>query len=334
MSSRQSLFRFGRRNASSFGAVALAAALLPAAPAAAQGSRQKAADTLYSAGLEAHREGDLEEARDRYRDAFVLERAGYIAANLGQVEAKLGEWTAAAEHLAFALAKADHTPDARANLQRVFDVVKREVATVRIEAEVGGDEVLVNDRVVGRLPLTTPVFLNPGKYTILLRSDARTTEPKAIEVAKGQSYAVEFSAGGEGTFTRDTAGARGTQRDTVRSAVIWSTLGVGVGLTAVGTYFLARGNRFDNEAEDLRRERGSSDACVNADCEDLWDALDKRDSANKWARISYAGAGAFVLAFGAEQLFWRKRAQAREQAFKLEPFVAGRFAGIAAAGQF
>jgi hypothetical protein len=332
MSSRQSLFRFGRRNSTSFGAVALAAVLLSSAPAVAQGSRQKAADTLYSAGLEAHREGDLEEARDRYRDAFVLERAGYIAANLGQVEAKLGEWTAAAEHLAFALAKADHTPDARANLQRVFDVVKREVATVRIEAEVGGDEVLVNDRVVGRLPLTTPVFLNPGKYTILLRSDARTTEPKAIEVAKGQSYAVEFSAGGEGTFTRDAGASRKTRWE-LPVAITSGALAAGA-LTGGLLYLRSKSTR-DDERADLIDRLGGDTACSGdapaKECERIADLAQQGDRRKATAAAFFVASGAMLgTSIAATVLHFRHK----RQDVAVAPVVDGKFFGIHAMMRF
>jgi hypothetical protein len=176
-------------------AVAPSALAQPAPPAGAESSVD--ADELYRQGIQAFKDGKLPEAYDLLSRAWHEKQSVDIAANLGVVEAKLEKWTAAAEHLSYALQlyPVGGDQDARAVLEQRYREARRKVGAVRVSCDGQGADVSLDGQELGKAPITTEKFVEPGqrKFTAVL--DGFEPGQMTVTVEPGSELTIEIKMG-------------------------------------------------------------------------------------------------------------------------------------------
>jgi hypothetical protein len=149
-------------------------------------------ETLFREGSEALSKKDFETAYDRLSKAWALRQTVDVAANLSVAERRTGRNRDAAEHLAFALAYFPPTgnQDVKRDLEATLTELKKGLAEVTVETEEGASIKLAG-RVVGRAPMLSPVYLDPGTHTV----GAEIGERKGsvtIKVVEGSSEKISI----------------------------------------------------------------------------------------------------------------------------------------------
>jgi hypothetical protein len=171
---------------------AQAAPAADAKPAAAT-SEERAA-LLYEEGNKFYDEGKYKEAEAKYQAAWDMARSFDIAGNLGNVEMMIGQPREAAEHLAYALKifPLGGAPEKRKFLQGRLADAKKQIGTLRISVNMAGAEVFVDEKSIGKSPIETDVFVDPGDRIVVARYGEKTTE-QTVVVAKGSAADVPLT---------------------------------------------------------------------------------------------------------------------------------------------
>jgi hypothetical protein len=207
-------FKFIRRAAGITGILLfLTASDVTAAPPSAIDE----AEELMRRGNQLRRAGDDEGALPIFKRAYELYKSPRTSAQLGLVEWALGRWVDADEHLTDAL-KAVNTDvfirNNRTTIEDSLKVAKRNVGRVEITGDPTGAEVLVNGRVVGRVPLTQPVKVIAGSVDIELRAPGYRAGFRTIAVAglQYQPVVIRLEKEGEARSAGPSGGPGPVQR--------------------------------------------------------------------------------------------------------------------------
>jgi hypothetical protein len=111
--------------------------------------------------------GSYARALAAFEEAYRIFPSPKIFFNIGLAQSHLGHAAKAVRAFDTFLAETMDAPAelvARAKTER--DVAQSKVATVDISGGVTGAEILVDDHPAGKVPLTTPLYLDPGTHRI------------------------------------------------------------------------------------------------------------------------------------------------------------------------
>lgn len=165
----------------------------PTAPATTQETTRS--DTLFEEGRAALKQQKWDVAEAKFKAAFALNPSYDVATNLGQTQYRLGKYREAAEHLAFALrswplsAKLDQRETASKRLAELQKMLARVTVTV----SVAGAAVLVDEKEVGRAPLASELYVDPGARVIEAKLAGFEDAKQSIEAAKGAEQSVSLT---------------------------------------------------------------------------------------------------------------------------------------------
>lgn len=248
------------------------------------------AGTLYDEGVVLYKKGQWADAHASFLAAWGIHKHWQIAANLANVELKLGKPRDAAEHAAYYLRNAPG--DRRARAQALLDKVTAEVGKLKVRVSVQGADITVDGRPIGVAPLADEVFVDPGKHSIEARLGDYEAGRAEVEVARGASKEVMITL-----VKKAVPSASGGPR----MAFIIPGAVLAAGGIVVGAALTAAANGESSAADSLRAKVGSSSACAgaaasSADCSALMSNLKSRDSLTKGAFASFVIGGAFALA--------------------------------------
>jgi hypothetical protein len=119
-----------------------------------------------------------------------------VAGALAQAELALKRYRDAAEHLDYCVNH--YSPLDSEDKQRLVKAalieVKTRIATLELSVDLEGAEIIIDDRTVGRSPLPSAVYLDPGVHQL----EARHGEDKvsrALTVQAGRAYPVTLKFG-------------------------------------------------------------------------------------------------------------------------------------------
>jgi hypothetical protein len=132
--------------------------------AAAQQPTSADVESLIKKGSDLRRQGKDQLALPYYQRAYEVSPTGRTASQLGLCEMQLGYFPASAEHLHRALAS-DRDPwvdKYRAVLEQSFREVKTHITEVIVGGSPEGAEVSLDQKVVGHLPLSSPLVVIAG----------------------------------------------------------------------------------------------------------------------------------------------------------------------------
>ena len=268
-------------------------------------------------------------------EAFALHESPDIAANLGTCEAQLGKYTAAAEHLGFAVRELmpSATDAQRKHITQAFESVKKQVAELALDLDPVDAKVTVDGneaRVRGAV-----LFLKPGKHSVTVSAPGRIAKTIEVDIAKGQRASETVlldkepvaaavpggggggsagvggggggSAGGSGGASSSDAGAQGGadgdgDRGGRSMVPVYVLGGVGVVSIVVGGVFLSAASSSRSDRDRVLDSLPGAERCgagtpFVAECAEAQDFDDKarRSTAFGFTGIG-VGAGALVAA--------------------------------------
>lgn len=298
---------------------AVARAESPAESAAAPEAQQEEARRLYDEGARASKAGQLEQARDYYTRALGLHAHWQIAASLGRVESQMGNYRGAAEHLDFALreAPADKRPALREQAQGMLNEARAKVGALRIAVSVPGAEVLVGGKVIGKAPLRSAVFVEPGPVVVEARLDGYAGAREARTAGAGVEEHIDLVLG------KESLAPVAKPQPVDMSVREGPNKGVLIGGTALGAAFAMAGVGLlvasNNKGSSSHQLESPNDYCKTKDaCQPAFEGL-QRDKVTL-GNLSIAGfiAGGAMLVgtwtYGGVALATKPRSEARIRA--------------------
>jgi hypothetical protein len=148
-------------------------------------SSQTTDDSLTKEGIELRRTGRDAEALAVFERALAIDGSPRTRAQVALAEQALGLWVEAERDLTAALRATDDDwfVQRRSTLQAALNAIRVRLATLSVEANVGGTELWINGARAGALPLSTPLHVVAGTVTIEVRAPGFETQVRTIHVA-------------------------------------------------------------------------------------------------------------------------------------------------------
>ncbi|MBI5535957.1 MAG: hypothetical protein HY898_24770 [Deltaproteobacteria bacterium] len=276
---------------------------------------------LYNEGRDLYAKQEWEKAHAAFRAAAGVKQHWQIAAMLGHCEVRLGRFRDAAEHLAWALRKGGKAPSTQElnAMQIAFDGSRSRVASMIVQVDVAGAEVLVDNAPIGVAPLLDPVFVAPGNHRFEARASGRTPVFTTVDLAAGASQILELSFSEGAAQISKAPPTQRPETPSTDSGVQPRTIALiaGAGLTAislgVGIGYALKKSSADDDAKSLLASAVQSygpapcyqpQAGAVGACEAVRDANDRRNSAGKIETVAFVSAGVFGAATIATWLLW------------------------------
>ena len=122
----------------------------------------------YTDGVKAFDAGKFDEARAAFSQAYELTKVPTILLNLGLSEIKANHPVEGGNHLLQFLREAKEAkPESIASAKQALEEAKRKAAQVSITVNIAGADLSVDGTLVGKSPMTDPVFVEAGSRTIV-----------------------------------------------------------------------------------------------------------------------------------------------------------------------
>jgi hypothetical protein len=321
---------------------------LLAAPQAAL-AQTSASDTarvtqLFKNGKAAFSRNDMAEAERLFAEAFSLRRSSDIAANLGQSELEQQKFRAAAEHFQWALVNLlPSASDAqRRAVENGLARARAEVGVLRLDIKPEGSDVLVGEQNLGKTPIASDVYVDPGEVIISVKREGFVALDKRLMVGKGTEQAVEIAlvpkadeaSGGAPTAAAvaatdpnasSPAASGSADRATESKSLVPAFVATGVAVAGgvVGLVFTVSASSKESDADKLRDELNTLGGCgenAGAPAEQCADLNDQRKSVDSSRNVAI---GAFVVggvaAIAAGYFYWDALAHGSNSAANTRP---------------
>jgi hypothetical protein len=250
---------------------------------------QDRADELFDLGAAAYHAGRYAEAEEKLSQAWALKKTHDIAGNLGVVEFKLGKHPQAAQHITWAL---QHFPptesgQARRGYEQLLDKARAESAVLRIQVNVDGAEISVNDRSVD----PGEVFVEPGTASLVVRRAGYIPSRQEVSIVKGESRNISIAL--------VPVAGKPERRSVVPGAVLGGVGGAVLitGIALVATAGAKRSSAHDTYASILQAGHSCVAGAGNFDarCNDLASSSSRSDTMDRAGIGLLIGAGAAAV---------------------------------------
>jgi hypothetical protein len=165
--------------------------VLIAASAQAQADAAEV-EALIAKGNELRRAGTPGPALPYFRRAYELARTPRTTGQLGLAELAAGYPVEAEAHLATAL-ESPNDPGIvkyRQMLKDALTMARAQIGELSVQGAPAGAEVVVNGRVVGALPLPSPVKLPARTTEVVVRAPGHSERREMVPIAGGQRHAL------------------------------------------------------------------------------------------------------------------------------------------------
>jgi hypothetical protein len=145
-------------------------------------------EALLKRSNDLRRAGRDRDALEELEKAAKIERSPRVVAQLALAEQALGLWVKAETDMKEALGAA-HDPwinKNRASLEQSLQLLGKHLGTLDLWGEPAGAEVLIDDQVVGKLPLAQPVRVAEGEVVVTVRAPGFGTARRPMQIAAGE----------------------------------------------------------------------------------------------------------------------------------------------------
>ena len=166
-----------------------APAVIPPTPRAQAEARDR-----FARGLALADDGDFDAAILELQRAYDLAPSYKILYDIGVISQQLKRYARAYEAYEQYLrdggaeVPADRVEDVRRRVERL----KERVAYLTVTSDPAGADVLVDDVLVGRTPLVTPLRVNSGQRKVSVKVSGHPMETRVVELTGGERKAVPF----------------------------------------------------------------------------------------------------------------------------------------------
>lgn len=200
-----------------------------------------------------------EAARDYYLKSWDMKHHYTIAANLADVEMKLGHYAEAVGYLKYVLGNIpDSKPDDRKVAEEQLLECKNHLTVVRVATDVTDATVYVDGRNVGQTPLREELLLEPGKHVISVtkpgygnRTETLSAEGNQIDVTITlENVATQASPNPPRPAVTPQVHHESPTRDD-RDYRLVSYIGFGIGVlgAGAGTYFIVKAHNTQSASD-------------------------------------------------------------------------------------
>jgi hypothetical protein len=312
-----------------FVAGALVAAFSFEMSAAAETDSERAA-RLYQKGNAAVEQKNWSEAEAAYREAWKLARTFDVAANLGLVELRLGNYRAAAEFLAYSIRNVPPSskPAQRQRTQQLFDEARAKVGAVRVKASVPDAVVSIDGARITPDDVAFDVFIDPGTHTLEAQRDGYQSARTTVELKAGEAKEAPLTL----------APLPPERRSVVPGAVLGSVAGAAL-VTGIGLFVAGRSKGASGASERdaiLKVHHSCVTAAANYDprCPDVESTATAANTFQKAGVGLMVGAG--VAAIGTVIFFVlpASSASARSGGLRVSPALSPSLGGLVFSGAF
>jgi hypothetical protein len=205
----------------------------------AQQSIEDEAKAQFDAGVALFQEGQFEKAAVAFARAYELRPSYKILYLVGRCQDELEHFAASLDAFTRYLAEAGNEID-QARRDEVRTEVKRLnalVGSVVVQSDTAGSTVFVDDERKGDTPLASPLFVDLGKHTVVIKQGATELHREIVTVAGGQRVVIEVGDAGAATANASPSSAAGTPEDhgatREKPKRVWTWVAAGVGGAAV-----------------------------------------------------------------------------------------------------
>jgi hypothetical protein len=149
----------------------------------------------FNRGVEYVHDGDLKGALIEFKRAYAVSPNYRVLYNLGQVANALGRYTEAQDYFQRYIndGQEEITTDRKRDVEAHLSKLAGRIATLVLSTNVAGAEIFVDEVSVGTSPLQGAVKVSSGTRTIAAISNGRPRVSQVIDVAGGDTVALQLS---------------------------------------------------------------------------------------------------------------------------------------------
>jgi PEGA domain/Tetratricopeptide repeat len=279
----------------------------------AAAAQVKKARDLWYRGVDAFRAGNYEEARRAFAECYQLMPKSDVLRNLSISEIQSGHYVSAARHLKQLLAAPGDLPsNVREEATSRLAQAEAQIGQLDIGVDVTGAEITIDGNVIGRSPLESNWYIEPGQHEIIISKAGYPIESRQVFALAGVAIPVQVSLETlrrEQAADANAAELMGTSEgqapvamdssssiSTGSTVVLITTGTLAAASLAAGIIFTVSANGHDSNADGMARRLPGTGACqpgtpLSGDCEYL--RREREDSATdrNRATVSFIGFG-------------------------------------------
>jgi tetratricopeptide (TPR) repeat protein len=231
-----------------------------AAPAAAPSEAAiREASDHYEAGLALYADGEFKRAAIEFDRAYELVPNYRALYNIGQVRIQLHDYARAFKALQAYLKEGGDKIDAerRKSVSDDLEMLATRTATLAIECNEPGADILIDGDPAGTTPLAEPLLLDTGDHRITVRKDGFDAREQLITLASrdSQNLRIEIQ---KTPVTRPPVVVVAPQEQTDRTAWIWGTWSATAAFAAGAAVTGGLGISAANDLNNLRSTYGTT----------------------------------------------------------------------------
>jgi hypothetical protein len=153
------------------------------------------AQTLIGEGAVLYEHGDYVGALEKFNDAYAAYPSSKILFNLGQANRLLGRPLEALDaYQRFLNEVPNASREERADAQSWLEKLQSSLGQISIACQINGAEISVDGKVVGRSPLSSPVWATAGHHQVTAVAADKSPMLESVEVEVGKRAIVELLA--------------------------------------------------------------------------------------------------------------------------------------------
>lgn len=147
----------------------------------------------FNRGVEFYKENDFRAALVEFKRAYDIAPNYKVLYNLGYTSLELQDYASALRYLERYLADggADVAADRKTKVGQEIEKLQKRVARITIDVNVEGAEILVDDVVVGKTPLSEAVLVSAGRRRIVAQKGS-ASQTRLVDVAGGDVQKLSF----------------------------------------------------------------------------------------------------------------------------------------------
>ncbi|MFO0586962.1 MAG: PEGA domain-containing protein [Polyangiaceae bacterium] len=182
-------------------------AAAPSGTAAAESDEGKA---RFFRGVDLFRENDFRAALVEFKRSYEISHNYKVLYNIGQTEYELADYASALRSFQryLDLGGADIEAARRGEVEKEIQGLAARVARVEIKSNTEGAEVLIDDVVVGKTPLTDAVVVSIGRRKVVIQKDGLTSTARFVDLAGGDRTSIEVNLSGPAVSKEDASPPR------------------------------------------------------------------------------------------------------------------------------
>ncbi len=173
-------------------AVAFAATLVAAPPAARAADNAREAGKHFQRGVDLYNDGDFRGALVEFKKAYATWPRANVLYDIGQTEYQLLDYASALKTMERYLAETGAAAPHRAEVEATVEVLRGRVGRVLLTTDGGACDVTVDDQPAGTTPLDGPLLVSVGPRKIALACTGDRAVLRRVEVTAGESVHLEM----------------------------------------------------------------------------------------------------------------------------------------------